>query len=303
MIGGGTAGSTIAARLAEDPKLSIALFEAGGFYENDDGNTSTVPGLISTAQFLETSVPFQTQPLVDWSLVSVPQPGAAGRKIHYPQGKTLGGSSALNSMAYHRSNVGAYQRWADTVGDQSFTFPNILPYFKKSCHLTAPDYAKRDAPNATVQYDPTAFEATGGPLQVSWSNWVDPALIWILKAFATIGLPINALNFNSGSLVGGSAWITSTIDPSNATRSSSQSSFLAQTVNQTNLRVYNNTIVQKILFKSNGTATNAVGVMAESRGQNLIFSARREVILSAGVFHSPQLLMVSGKTFLRKTQK
>jgi len=298
VVGGGTAGITIASRLAEDPTLSIAIIEAGGFYETDNGNYSLIPGLALSAPFLATTVPYQQQTLIDWSLVSVPQSGAEGRQIHYAQGKTLAGSSALNSMAYHRASNGTYQRWASLVGDESYTFANLLPYFKKSCQFTPPNFSKRDTANSTVEFDSTAFIETGGPLEVSWGNWVDSPLTWFQKAFDLIGLPINNENFNSGSLIRHSAWIPSTISPTDAVRSSSQSSFLTQVINKTSIAVYTHTQVTKILFNSNSSNASAVGVSVTKDGKDHTISAKKEVILSAGVFHSPQLLMVSGTTRL-----
>ena len=298
MIGGGTAGITIASRLAENSTLSVAIIEAGGFYQVDNSDYSVIPGLSLSAPFLATAEEYQQQPLVDWGLLSTPQSGAAERRIHYPQGKTLSGSSALNSLAYHRATAGTYQSWADLVGDQSYTFPNLLPYFKRSCHLTPPNESKRRTPNATFKYDPTVFSNTGGPLQISWSNWVDPTFTWIQQAFTLIGLPMNSLNFNSGSLSGYSAWIPSTISPSDAKRSSSQSSFLQQAIKNTNIVVYTQAQAQKILFNSNSSGTNetlAVGVSVTTQNADYVITANKEVIVSAGVFHSPQLLMVSGK--------
>ena len=296
VIGGGTAGLTIASRLAEDPSLSVAVIEAGGFYETDNGNYSVIPGLALSAPFLSTAVPYQQQPLVDWSLVSVPQIGAQGRQIHYAQGKTLAGSSALNSMAYHRASAGTYQRWASLVGDQSYTFANLLPFFQKSCHFTAPNTSKRNTPNSTVDFDAAAFTENGGPLEVSWSNWVDTPLTWFQKAFALIGLPTSSENFNSGSIIRNSAWIPSTISPSGAVRSSSESSFLSQAVNKTGITVYSHTLAKKILFSSNSSVPSAVGVTVANGINKYNISAKKEVLLSAGVFHSPQLLMVSGTT-------
>ncbi|ESZ93964.1 hypothetical protein SBOR_5667 [Sclerotinia borealis F-4128] len=290
VIGGGTAGITIASRLAENPSVSVAIVEAGGFYEVDNGNFSVVPGLALSAPFLGTAVPFQPQPLVDWGLVSTVQAGAGGRQIHYAQGKNLGGGSALNSMAFHRATNGTYQRWADIVGDESYTFANLLPYFMKSVHLTPPNKAKRNTHNATTLYDPSVFSRSGGPLQVSWSNWVDPPFTWFQQAFKAIGLPISPVNFNSGILSGFAAWIPSTISPSDATRSSSQTSFLTQSIEYPNLVVYTQTKATRILF--NGTV--ASGVSVSTQGVNFTLSAKKEVILSAGVFHSPQLLMLSG---------
>lgn len=293
VIGGGTAGLTIAARLAAHPSISVTVIEAGGFYEQDNGNYSVLPGLSLSSPFLAATEVFPQNPLMDWGLVSVPQAGALNRKIHYAQGKTLSGSSALNAMAYHRATNGAYDRWADMVGDQSYTFNKLLPYFEKSCHFSPPNESKRQTPNATVRYDPKAFSSTGGPLQVSYSNWVDVALTWFQRAFTNIGLPVSEIGFNSGSIAGESAWITSTIDPTVGERSSSQSSFLRQAIQNTNIIVYTQAQASKILF--NGTT--ASGVAVTTQGVNYTISADKEVILSAGVYHSPQMLMISGRLF------
>lgn len=290
VIGGGTAGLTIASRLAEDPSISVAVVEAGGFYDVDNGNYSVLPGLYFSSPFLAPTEVFPQQPLMDWGLVSVPQTGALNRRFHYAQGKTLSGSSALNAMAYHRGTIGTYQRWANLTDDDSYTFQNLLPYFQKSCNFTPPIDAQRKTPNATVRYDPDAFSDEGGPLQVSYSNWVDPALTWVQRAFEYIGLPISDVGFNSGSLNGKTSWLTSTIDPTIGERSSSQKSFLERAIKNTNIIVYTQAQATKILFDS----TAARGVSVRTRGVNYTISATREVILSAGAFHSPQLLMLSG---------
>lgn len=99
IVGGGTAGNTIAARLAEDPSVSVAVIEAGGFYEVENGNQSVVPAY-STSQ--SGSLPNTTQPLIDWGFKTTPQAGANNRSLHYAHGKTLGGASARNYMAYQR---------------------------------------------------------------------------------------------------------------------------------------------------------------------------------------------------------
>ncbi|OCL11721.1 GMC oxidoreductase [Glonium stellatum] len=292
VVGGGTAGLVIASRLAE--VASVAVIEAGGFYEQDNGNQSVVPALGLSQAFLQVTEDYPRQPLMDWGLISVPQTGAGNRRIHYAQGKTLGGSSAINTMSYHRGTNGTYQRWADHVGDQSYTFPNLLQYFIKSAHLTPPNYQKRNTTNATVVYDPSAFNnAIGGPLQVSWGNWVDPTVTWLAKALRSIGLPTSPVGFNSGSLAGYGAWVTLTIDPKHATRSSSQTSYLEQAIKTTGLMVYPHTQATKVLFSNNGTA-KASGVSVSTQGLEYTISANKEVIVSAGVFHSPQLLMVSG---------
>jgi len=196
-------------------------------------------------------------------------------------------------MAYHRGSIGAYQRWADLVGDQSYTFDKILPYFKKTSTLTPPNLAKRNAPNATVRYDPSAFDnALRGPLQVSWANWVDPTQSWLARALQAIGQTLSTDGFSSGKVHGG-AWVPTTIDPKDATRSTSRSSYLDKLGEGNNSKpiIYVRSQASKILFDKKKTTTG-VEIITERR--QYVLSAKKEVILSAGVFHSPQLLMLSG---------
>ncbi|KAF2177983.1 GMC oxidoreductase [Zopfia rhizophila CBS 207.26] len=291
VIGGGTAGLALASRLSAS--ASVAVIEAGGIYEQDNGNQSIVPYYGLTMPFLATTEDYPRQPLMDWGLLSTPQPSAGNRRIHYAQGKTLGGSSAINTMAYHRGTIGSYQRWADLVGDQSYTFDKILPYFKRSCTLTPPNLQKRNAPNATVLYDPSAFDnSLNGPLQVSWGNWVDPTQSWLARALQAIGQTLNPSGFSSGKVSGG-AWVPSTIDPKDATRSSSESSYLRSVLEKkkAGITVHLHSQATKILFNDDKKAT---GVAVSTEGRGYVISAKKEVILSAGVFHSPQLLMLSG---------
>jgi choline dehydrogenase len=242
---------------------------------------------------LGTTEDYPRQPLVDWDLVSVRQPAAGDRHIHYAQGKTLGGSSAINTLAYLRGTVGSYQRWADLVGDQSYTFDKTLRYFQRSATLTPPNLVKRNAANATVQYNASAFNnAFHGPLQVSWANWVDPVQSWLARALQAIGQTLNDDGLSSGKLNGG-AWTPTTIDPRNATRSTSKSSYLDTAVKngRSPPTIYLRSQASKILFNKK----KATGVVVLKKGEPFVLTAKKEVILSAGVFHSPQLLMLSGK--------
>ncbi|EED22470.1 glucose dehydrogenase, putative [Talaromyces stipitatus ATCC 10500] len=292
VIGGGTAGLVMASRLSETAR--VAVIEAGGYYEVDNGNYSTVPGLALASPFLSTAEDYPANPKMDWGFLSASQPHASDRIIHYPQGKTLGGSSALNTMAYHRGTKGAYQLWADLVADQSYTFSNLLKYFQKSSHFTAPNLTKRNTPNATVQYDATAFDnALGGPLQVSYSNYVDTTATWMARALQSIGLPESTVGFNSGVLSGFGAWITMTIDPVNATRSSSQTSYLEHVANHKNLDVLSHTNVTRILIDPFSKTAFGVEIVRQNGAVNFLV-ANEEVILSAGAFGSPRLLMLSG---------
>lgn len=282
----------IAARLSASG-ASVGVVEAGGFYEVDNGNLSVVPSYAFTQSIIAPVEQFPPQPLVDWGLVSQPQSAAAGRKIHYAAGKTLGGSSALNTLAYHRATKGTYKRWADVVGHDSYTWDNLLPYFIKSTRLTPPNWKKRNSPNATFEFDSDVFCSNGtscGPLQVSYANWVDPTVTWIAGALQSIGLALSDIGFNSG-LLSGSAFTTGTLDSATATRSSSESSYLSWAIKHTDIKVHTQTQASKIIF----TSGNATGVSVSTAGLPYTLTARKEVILSAGTFHSPQLLMLSGE--------
>jgi choline dehydrogenase len=288
VIGGGTAGLVIASRLSSF--ASVAVVEAGGLYEQDNGNASIVPWFGLLMPFLAQIDDYPRQRLMDWDLLAA-APG--GRGIHYAQGKTLGGSSAINTQAYHRANKGAYQRWANLVGDQSYTFDNLLPFFKMSSTLLPPDLEKRNASNATVYYDPKAFDnRLNGPLQVSWANWVDPAQSWLVRALQAVGMNLSKEGFSSGTLNGG-AWIPTTIDPERATRSTSKSSYLDPLIRKgaSQPTIYLRSQASNILFDRHNRAT---GVVVTTMGRTYVLSAKKEIILSAGVFHSPQLLMLSG---------
>lgn len=290
VIGGGTSGLTLASRLAAT-SASVAVVEAGGFYEVENGNNSVVPIYSLTGiAFIDPSPSFTPQPLMDWSLVSEPIPGANGRQVHYAQAKTLGGSSSINTMSYIRPTKGSYDRWADTVGDDSYRWESMLQYFKRSVELTPPNEGKRNNTNATVVFDPSDYDEEGGPLQVSWNNWVDPTLTWLAQVLLSLGLTISPKGFSSGELVGHGAWVPSTIEPKKAQRSTSESSFLQQAIKGTGIIVYTHSLATKILFDG----TQAVGVSVNTQGVEYTLAATKEVILTAGTFHSPQLLQVSG---------
>lgn len=271
------------------------MVEAGGSYQTDTGNQSVVPYYaLSMPVLLTDPATYQREPLVDWDLISAPQQGAAGREVHYARGKTLGGSSALNTLAYVRGSKGAHDRWAEDVGDESYRWDGVLPFFRAACQFTPPDLEKRNAPNATPSWEPGAFSGgneTAGPLHVSFGNWVDPTTSWLALGLQGIRMAPSPTGLNSGSISGVGGWTTSTIDPRDATRSSSQTSYLQIAEEETSIKVYSHTQATKILF----TDEKATGVAVDTQGSAYTLSARKEVILSGGVFHSPQLLMVSGK--------
>ncbi|KAJ5387386.1 hypothetical protein N7509_009927 [Penicillium cosmopolitanum] len=281
VVGGGTGGNAIATRLAQN-SFKVVLVEAGGHYEVQ--SLAAVPA----ADVLPVGSDPDTSSAVDWGFVTKDQPGANGRSIHYARGKCLGGSSALNFMIYQRPTVESMQQWADAVNDTSYTFDETLPYYKKSVHFTPPNDKLR-ASNATAKYNADAFNGNGGPLEVSYANYAQPFSSWMNLGMQAIGIK-EVDDFNQGSLMGGQ-YCSSTIDPANEIRSSSEQSFLTK-ITPASLTTYTNTLAKKVVFNKNKKAT---GVQVKGLlGNTVTLSASKEVILSAGTFQSPQLLMVSG---------
>ncbi|KAF2160947.1 GMC oxidoreductase [Zasmidium cellare ATCC 36951] len=289
IIGGGTAGLAVAWKLALSGKYEVAVVEAGGFYEQDNGNGSVIPGL-APLQHLGWNSNHPAPLLIDWGFVTEPQKGLDDRSLFYARGKTLGGSSARAHGAFMRGTKGTYQKWAEEAGDPSYEFEQLLPYFKDSCTLTAPNHAKRWPPNGSVLFDEAAYATTTpGPLQISWPNWAIPLGTWGASGFQSIGLSHSKTGFSSG-ILEGHGWIPGTINPVDSHRSSSQSSFLKDAMLKTSLKVYTRAQATKILFDQ----TTATGLEVRTEGVAYSLSARKEVILSAGAFQSPHLLMLSG---------
>lgn len=175
-----------------------------------------------------------------------------------------------------RGTKGTYQRWAEVVGDDSYAFNKILRFFAKSPAFTPPNYAKRRE-GGVVRFDTGAFDPSGGPLQVSYSNFWQPFSDYVRTGFAKLGF--KALSgLNSGELIG-SAEFTFTLDPYAQTRSSSETSFLQAAIEKSTIQVYQQTLAKRIIFSENKTAT---GVQVVTSGRSYFLSAKREVILSAG---------------------
>ena len=187
-------------------------------------------------------------------------------------------------MAYGHSSVGAHQMFADAVGDNSFLYDNMLEFYARTMNFTPPDNQERFA-NATPMYDPKDT-SEGGGLAVTYPAYAQSWGTWLSVAWQAIGIKkVNA--FINGNLLGHSFHMN-TVNHTTGFRSSSEAAYLRPVVGRRNLALFNNTMAQRIVFNGN---KEAIGVQV---GTNCIISARKEVLLSAGVFQSPQMLMVSG---------
>ncbi|KAI9036831.1 GMC family oxidoreductase [Aspergillus affinis] len=280
VVGGGTAGLTIAGRLAQEGGYSVAVIEAGGFYQ-DNGNLSVIPAFDI---WYAGASPDDTNPNIDWGFVTTPQAGMNGRELHYARGKCLSGSSARNYMTYHCGTTDSYSRWAKEVNDPTYELSSFWPYFQKTVKFTSPDNSRRAA-NASAP-DTDRF-ADGSPLHVTIPVYANPFSSWVKKALRYMGFK-EAKDFVSGEL-SGVQYNMVTIDPRWSTRSSSEE-FIRSIGVSDKFKIYTHSMAQKVLFDG----TTATGVKVTTSGKDYTLSAKKEVILSAGAFQSPQLLMVSG---------
>ncbi|RBA15571.1 hypothetical protein FPRO05_12645 [Fusarium proliferatum] len=283
IVGGGTAGALAAARLTEHSNATVALVEAGGFYELSNGNVSQLPFRIN--DWKGSGGASSWQPLIDWGYFTQPQNN--GKKIHYAQGRTFGGSSARNLMMFNRPTKGAYKHWAEKVGDDAYTWDNMLKFNTRTMKFS--DNSQHRPQNATGLYDTAAFSDKGGPLQLTFPGYVFPVSWDAIKAFEALGFK-EIPSFTAGVLQGWGWWQFS-INPETGLRDSSESSFLQHSLGRPGLTTYINTMTRKILF----SGKKAVGVTVDNYGrQSFNLTARKEVIVAAGLWSSPQLLMVSG---------
>ncbi|CAN9290500.1 unnamed protein product [Alternaria alternata] len=288
VVGAGLAGALTASRIAEAlPNMTVAVIEAGSFYEISNGNYSQIP--YYSTMYVGPD-PEDYQPLIDWGIFTEPIPGANGRRIHYAQGKTLGGSSARNQEIYHRATKGWYESIANITGDPAYLWDNMFPFMKKSFSFTPPDIRFRAENASNINFTLSAFDIPGGPVHLSFPKYAQPIASYGAEGYAAAGM--NAANgFLDGNLLGYGYW-PFTLRPEDSTRSSTESAFLSHTAARTSLKVYQSCMARNILFDESKRAT---GVNVTAGGMKpFIVHARKEVVVSSGFIHSPQLLMVSG---------
>ena len=259
VVGGGSAGSVMAGRLSEDADTSVALLEAGG-----KGDSWVVKIPAAAVAMLPTSIN-------NYAFQTVAQKGLNGRRGYQPRGKCLGGSSAINAMIYTRGHRADYDHWA-SLGNAGWSYDDLLPYFKKS------------ESNATIK---NSFHGIDGPLSVSNLQSHNPFQQIYLNAAKEAGFPVTE-DFNGAEQEGLGIY---QVTHKNGERWSAARGYLHPYMGKRkNLNVQTGIQVECILFEGK----RAVGVSYMQGGKQHIMRANKEVILCAGAFHSPQLLMVSG---------
>lgn len=258
VVGAGSAGCVLANRLTADGRASVLLLEAGG---SDDTPFVQIPTAAAAI------VP---RGLHNWAFETEPQPGLGGRRGYQPRGKVLGGSSSINAMIYARGHRADYDRWA-ALGNDGWSHADVLPYF-----LRAEDNEVFDAP----------WHGRGGPLSVSRLRTGNPVAEAFVQAAGQCGHRRNP-DFNGEEQEGAGHYQVTQRD---GLRCSAAKAYLDPARSRPNLRIETGTTASRILFDGR----RATGVEYLSAGSARVARARREIILSAGAFGSPQLLMLSG---------
>lgn len=273
VVGGGSAGAIIAARLSEDPTCRVALLEAGG--------RPTEVELMPVA-----CAAMQLNPATDWMYTADPGKaglGLRGRRVPVPRGKMLGGSSGLNYMAYVRGHPGDFDSWAEG-GATGWSYADVLPYFRKSEGLAPSDEIVIDAP-AHNRF---------GPLGVSVRSPVLASAREFVEAAQAAGIPCGDYN---GHNRGGAAGVVSLLQTTTrqGKRSSTYRAFLAgEAERRPNLTIITAAQATRLLLESAPGRINAKGVEYRKAGEKIVAIASKEVILSAGAVGSPHLLLLSG---------
>ena len=257
IVGAGSAGCVLARRLTDDPNTTVLLLEAGGPPTQKE---FAIPAAFSKL--------FRSSH--DWAFYTEPQSHLANRKLYWPRGKVLGGSSSINAMIYIRGHRQDFDHWRN-LGNVGWSFADVLPYFKKSEHQTR---------------IVSEYHGHGGPLCVSNLRTVNPLSRAFVEAAAELGFPLNS-DFNGARQEGFGVYQVTQL---RGKRCSAANAFLDPIRKRPNLTVHTGAHATRVLFDK----CRAVGVAYPRDGRPGEARAVREILVCCGSVQSPQLLMLSG---------
>ena len=273
IVGAGSAGAVVAARLSEDPNVRVCLLEAGG----PPPPAEMVPAAVAS---------LQNDPATDWMYNGDPGgvgKGIVGGQMMLPRGKMLGGSSGLNYMAYVRGHPGDFDSWA-AQGAEGWSYQEVLPYFRKAEGFV-------DSPEPNADHDVHGHD---GPVGVSLRQPILNASTQFVKAAGAVGLQPGDYNGRDRLSPEGvaSPFQTTTKD---GRRSSTFHAYLEPAMDRENLTIVTGALVERIVLETDGDAVRATGVVYRTeQGALQTVVAGTEVVLCAGTIGSPHLLKLSG---------
>ncbi len=257
IIGAGSAGAAVAARLSEDPRATVLLLEAGG---PDSDPTIHIPARFSDL--------FHSRH--DWDYETVPQAGLNGRREYVPRGKVYGGTSSMNAMVYQRGHPSDYDGWA-ALGNRGWAYADVLPYFRKMQHQERGESTQH---------------GLGGPINVADLQDPNP----LSQAFVAAALEqgfAHRHDFNAGEQAGFGMY---QVTQKGGQRHSSAVGYLRPALQRDNFTALPYAQAMRLCFEGNRCA----GVEYWHQGASHVAHARREVIVCGGAINSPQLLLLSG---------
>ncbi|AGN17747.1 choline dehydrogenase, a flavoprotein [Corynebacterium glutamicum MT] len=260
VVGAGSAGAIVAARLSEDSRNQVLLIEAG---PEDKSLWSRIPLGFGKIIF--------NKKYTSWDHQTEPEDAINGRQYALPYGRLVGGSSAINGLVHVRGIKRDYQEWVD-AGAEGWSWEDNLPFHRKY---------------ESDHRGETPLHGAHGPIGIERARWQNPlAEAFIDTASEYLGTPKH-IDFNSGEAEGSGYWDLAT---HNGIRSSTSQTFLKEACKRSNLRVITDSVVLKINFEGK----KAVGVTYKHKDQELTVTAAREVVLSSGALLTPKLLQLSG---------
>ncbi|RAK75705.1 GMC family oxidoreductase [Aspergillus fijiensis CBS 313.89] len=279
IVGGGTSGLVLAARLSEgDSARSVIVLEAGKNLVEDP--RVQTPALWTTLMGSE----------ADWQYQSTPQPALGNRVIKEPQGKLLGGSSGINGQAFIAPTKAGIDGW-EKLGATGWDWATLSPYYRKAFTLQLPDDNTRD--HIGTGWVDTEANGTSGPIKVSFpAVRQDPLSKAWVDTFRAMGYGVTGDPF-SGVSTGGYSNLAA-VDAETKTRSYAATGYGVPASQRPSVRILTNAVARRIRLESEESGVTATGVDADIEGQATVVKAKKEVILTAGALNTPRLLELSG---------